>query len=119
MNATNQSSSSPAVLCFRWHSIIQDDYVVSDYFFTVLATIINLLTCPIVILLNALVITAITTKPRLQTMHNILLACLAVPDLVVGIVAQPVFITLEIMVLVGGSSSLTCTFYNLAQVLYQ
>ena len=116
MNSTNQSLSSPQVLCFRWHSIIHDDYVVSDYLFTVLATIANLLTCPIIVFLKGLVITAITTKRRLQTMHNILLACLAVPDLVMGVAAQPVFITLEMMVLVGGSSSLACTFYNLTRV---
>ena len=116
MNATNQSLSSSKDLCFRVSSIIHDDYVVLDYFSIVLATIINLLTCPVVVLLNALVITAIRTKARLQTQHNILLACsVAVKDLVVGIGAQPAFITQEIMVLVGGSSSLPCSLYNIIQ----
>lgn len=113
MNGTNQSSSSPKVLCFHWHSIIHDDYVVSDYFFTVLATIVNLLTCPFIILLNAIVITAIVTKQRLRTMYNILLACLAVTDLLVGIVAQPLLVTLEIMLLASGTSSVPCRAFNL------
>ena len=68
----------------------------------------NLLTCPFVIILNSLVIIAIKTKPRLQTPHNILLACLAVTDLMVGIGAQPAFITHKIIVLVHRSSALAC-----------
>ena len=48
---------------------------------------------------------------------NILLACLAVTDLLVGIVAQPTFTTLEIFVLVGGSSSLAWTLYNWTQLI--
>ena len=116
MNATNNSLSSSKDACFHWHVIINDEYVVSDYFYTVLAIVINLLTCPFIILLNGLVIVAIKTKRRLQTPHNILLACLAATDLVVGIGAQPVFITEEIYVLVAGTSSLACSFYNLTQL---
>ena len=119
MNATNQSLSSSKDLCFHWHAIIHDDYAALDYFSTVLATTISLLTCPIVILLNALVITAVKTKRRLQTVHNILLACMAITDLVVGIAAQPAFITLEIIVLDGhdsGASFLACRLFNMMKI---
>ena len=120
MNSSNNSLSSPEDRCFYpvyRRPIIHDEYVISDYLFLVLAVIINLLTCPLVVLLNALVITAITTKRRLQTTQNILLACLAVTDLVVGIGAQPAFITQKIILLVyDGSSSLSCKLDNVIQL---
>ncbi|KAL9983110.1 hypothetical protein ACROYT_G005239 [Oculina patagonica] len=117
MNATNQSFNSSKELCSFWHSIIHDDYVVVDYVSIVLAIIINLLTCPFIILLNALFITAVKTKRRLQTTYNILLACLAVTDLLVGIGAQPAFITLEIVILNGGGSShLACRLFNMIEL---
>ena len=82
----NQSLIFSEDLCTMWHSIIHDYYVVVYYSSIVLDTIINLLTCPFVIALKACFITAVKTKRRLQTMHNImiLLACLAVTDLLVG-----------------------------------
>ena len=117
MNASNQSFSTTNYLCSYWHSIIHDDYIVVDYFSIVLAIIINLLTCPFVILLNALFITAMKTKRRLQTTYNILLACLAVTDLLVGIGAQPAFIALEIIILNGGGSSfLFCRLFIMLQM---
>ena len=116
MNATSQSVSSSEEPCFHKLVLIHDDFVVSDYFFKVLATIINFIACPLIIVLNALVITAIKTKPRLQTMHNILLACLAVTDLVIGVAAQPAFITEEIIVMVAGSSSFACKLDNILQL---
>ena len=81
---TNPSLIFSEDLCTMWHSIINDYYVVVYYSSIVLNTIINLLTCPFVIFMNACFITAVRTKRRLQTMHNILLACLAVTDLLVG-----------------------------------
>ena len=117
MNASNQSFSTSKYLCSYWNSIIHDDYIVVDYFSIVLAIIINLLTCPFVILLNALFIIAMKTKRRLQTTYNILLACLAVTDLLVGIGAQPAFIALEIIILNGGGSSfLFCRLFNMLQM---
>ena len=117
MNATNQTLPNfSGNRCFYGHAIIHDEYVVSDYFFKVLATVLNLLTCPFVVLLNALVIIAVKTKPRLQSKHNILLACLAVTDLLVGIGAQPPFIVQEISVLVSGSPSLACSIDDVVQL---
>ena len=77
----------------------------------------NMLTSPFVILLNSLVIIAIKTKPRLQTPHNFLLACLAVTDLMVGIGAQPAFIIQRIVLLFHGSSTLACSLDNLIQLI--
>ncbi len=49
-------------------------------------------------------------------MHSILLACSAVTDLLVGIVAQPAFITLEIIVMVRGLSSFSCKLDSIMQL---
>ena len=65
----NVSSSVAAVFIFR--------------------TTVNAITCPFIILLNALVIMAVKTKRQLRTKSNIILACLASTDLMVGLVTQP------------------------------
>ena len=44
---------------------------------------------------------AVKTKRRLQTHPNILLACLALTDLMVGLVVQPLYITKTIFILQG------------------
>ena len=48
--------------------------------------VIHAVTCPMTILLNLLVMIAVKTKVRLQSMSNIALACLASTDLMVGLV---------------------------------
>ena len=50
---------------------------------------VNALSCPFVILLNILVITAVKTNRLLRTKSNVSLACLATTDLLVGLVVQP------------------------------
>jgi len=116
MNATNRSlslNSSKTGGCSR--SIIDDEYIAVDYFFAVLSILLNVLTCPPIILLNTLIIIAVKTKPSLQTMHNILLTCLAGTDLTVGI-AQPAFIAKDILLTVGtSSSSIYCTLSDILQ----
>ena len=76
-----------------------------DNVFAVLAIAVNLLSRPLVFLLNTLIITAVRKKRRLQTAHNILLASMAGTDLVVGIFTQPVFIARKIFRISGGSIS--------------
>ena len=105
MNATNYSSNSMKAACIV---LTADEYATVDYVFSVLSIFANLLTCPLVILLNALFLTAMRTKRRLHSMHNILLASLAGTDLAVGIGCQPVFIAQEIFLMAGGSLSVYC-----------
>ena len=64
------------------------------------------------IMMNALVIIAIKTRRRLQSVYNILLACLAGTDLAVGLVSQPLFIAQEIFFLSGASVEDYCHFYG-------
>ena len=54
---------------------------------------VNAITCPVVVLLNILVMVAVKTKRQLRTKSNVSLACLATTDLVVGLVVQPLQIT--------------------------
>ena len=54
--------------------------------------VVNALTCPLIIVLNILVMVAVKTKPQLRTKSNIALACLSSTDLVVGLVVQPLHI---------------------------
>ena len=63
-----------------------------NYIFTVGNIIINSIACPFTVLLNVLVIMAVKKRPSLQSNSNILLACLAVTDLLTGLVAQPSFV---------------------------
>ena len=117
MNSSNYSQtlrSSTALSCKGSRSIIDDDYIAVDYFFAVLSIVLNVLTCPPIILLNTLIIIAVKTKPRLQTMHNILLACLAGTDPMVGIF-QPVFITKDILLVDGRALSVYCAFLQTVQ----
>ena len=72
-----------------------------------------LIACPLVILLNALVIVVIKTKRRLQTMSNILLASLAGADLAMGLTAQPAFIAKEISRLASRLHSVYGTLYDI------
>jgi len=81
--------------------------------YTVLSIIVNLLTCPLVILLNGLFITAMRKKRRLQTMHNILLASMSATDLAVGICCQPVFVVQEIFLAASGSLFVYCKFFTI------
>ena len=62
------------------------------YVVLVLMTVVSIMICPITTVLNALVIIAVKTKPRLQTMSNIALACLATTDGIMGVIGQPLFI---------------------------
>ena len=108
MNAANYSTDLMKTICIL---VTNDEYPTVDYFFTVIYIFINVLTCPLVVILNALFITAMRKNRRLETMHNILLACTAGTDLAVGIGCQPVFITQDIFQAASGSVSFYCKFF--------
>ena len=58
----------------------------------IIQIVITITTCPFTVLLNILVILAVKKTPRLQSMPNILLACLAATDAFIGLIAQPSYI---------------------------
>ena len=70
--------------------------------------IMNIITCPITAVLNALVMLAVRTKPRLKTKPNIALGCLATTDWIMGAIGQPLFIAEISLILRGETSSTNC-----------
>ena len=67
----------------------------------VAAAIINSIAWPFTVFLNVLVLLVVKTKRRLQTYSNVLLARLAVTDLMVGLVAQPLYLNITVLLLQG------------------
>ena len=67
----------------------------------VTAAIINSIAWPFTVFLNVLVVLVVKTKRRLQTCSNVLLACLAVTDLMVGLVVQPLYLNITVFLLQG------------------
>ena len=76
--------------------------------------VVNIIACPLTIVFNVLVVVAVKTKPRLKTMSNVALGCLATTDGLVGVIAQPLFVAWLISVIRGGDSSADCTLHELS-----
>ncbi|XP_078354497.1 uncharacterized protein LOC144639120 [Oculina patagonica] len=79
--------------------------------------VINIVTFPVTAALNALVIIAVKTKSRLRAnKSNLLLACLATTDLMVGVIVQPMFAAFMITIVVGDTSTGSGALQNLTAV---
>ena len=71
--------------------------------------VINIITSPFTVALNALVTIAAKMKSRLRAhKSNILLACLATTDLMVGVIVQPMFAALIITMVLGETTTGSC-----------
>ena len=66
---------------------------------TIATIAISTAACPLTILLNALILTAVGLKKELRTIPTILLTSLAATDLLVGVLADPLFISAGILYL--------------------
>jgi len=67
------------------------------YTMNLVTAIINIVTAPFAVIVNALVVTAIFSCNRLRTPLNLFIACLALSDVFVGLTAQPGYITYRLM----------------------
>ena len=81
--------------------------------FLILNIIINGMTCPFTVILNALVIVVVKKRPRLQNNANILLACLAVTDAFEGLTAQSSFALSNTCLVLGINNSAIAHFHEL------
>jgi len=109
VNATLLSCGLFALLPFNTAEISVDLRAVS-----ILRIAVNALTCPLIILLNILVMVAVKTKRQLRNKSNIALACLATTDLVVGLIVQPLHVARDSSVLTG-ESDMFCTLTSASQ----
>ncbi|XP_078354494.1 adenosine receptor A2b-like [Oculina patagonica] len=62
-----------------------------------ITAVINIVTAPLAVIVNVLVVTAIFSSSRLRTPLNLLIACLALSDAFLGLTAQPGYITYRLM----------------------
>ena len=67
------------------------------YTVNLISGIINIVTAPLAVVTNVLVITAILSTFRLRTPSNLFIACLALSDVFVGLTTQPGYITYRLM----------------------
>ncbi|XP_078364754.1 adenosine receptor A3-like [Oculina patagonica] len=88
------------------------------YTVLIFTTIVSLLTLPLTIFLNALVIVAVKSTRRLRTKSNILLACLAATDFMVALTVQPSYIAMAIFFLEGKNVNEVCAFEKISRVLF-
>ena len=70
---------------------------------------------PITAVLNALVVVAVRTKPRLKTMSNIALVCLAATDGLMGVIGLPFFTASRIFTAQSATSSEFCTLQRISR----
>ena len=93
---TNISVNISLGSCFHLPDPIFDQ-VSQRFTANLISAIINIVTAPIAVIVNALVVTAIFGTSRLRTPSNLLIACLALSDVFVGLTAQPGYITYRLM----------------------
>lgn len=98
MNSSSASDTASTV-----HGCVQyipqgtfDQTTPEAYGWIVFIAVINIITCPLTAATNALIIIVVKTKHRLKTMSNIALACLSTTDLAMGVIGQPIFISVAI-----------------------
>ena len=111
MDSSHQIQNDFPVNCVVYSLIGGKPEHLSDLAYAVLVAliVIHATTCPFTILLNLLVMIAVKTKPRLQSMSNITLACLASTDMMVGLVVQPLLITLMVNLIQGKTTAGVCS----------
>ena len=111
MNSSHQIQNDFPVHCVLYSFIGGKPDYLSDLPFAVLVAliVIHATTCPFAIVLNLLVMIAVKTKARLQSMSNIALACLASTDLMVGLVVQPLLIAQMVNLIQGETTAGACS----------
>ena len=82
----------------------------------VLLTVLTIITCPFTIVLNSLVMIVVKIKARLKTNSNTALSCLAVTDVLMGAIGQPIFAAFMISTLQGDTSNEHCTLQRLSRI---
>ena len=111
MNSSHQIQNKFPGNCVIYSFIGGKPDHLSDLSYAILVAliVIHTTTCPFTIVLNLLMMIAVKTKARLQSMSNMALACLALTDVMVGLVVQPLFIAQIWNVIQGETSASACS----------
>ena len=112
MTVANSSSASPFTSsCVLTLSILAKDYLLETSIFFLVAITLNIAVCPFTILINECAgnSSAVKTRRQLQTNYNVLLACLAVTDRLVGVFVQQIF-AVALITLLKARSPNTASF---------
>ena len=111
---TNSTDSSPQVItteCEIYRVFFKGklDDVPPAVYATVLSTlVVDCMTFPFTVVFNLLVMIAVKTKLRLRTKSNVMFACLAATDLLVGVVVQPLYVRVVTSILQEDTSTTSC-----------
>ena len=107
INTTSVSCGSVPILHLQIPERLSPElHAVFIFRIVVIATV-----CPIVVLLNILVMVAVKTKRQLRTKSNVSLACLATTDSVVGLVVLPLQI-IRCSFMLKGETDIICSWDN-------
>lgn len=112
MNSSLQIQNTVLSPCCSFYFVnggIPDQFSTLAYTVIAFTIAFNATTFPFTVVLNLLVMIAVATKARLQSMSNLALACLATTDLMVGFFVQPLQIALTVKTLKRESTSEACS----------
>ena len=111
MNSSHQIQNEFPGNCVVYSFIGGKPDHLSDLSYAILAAliVIHTTTCPFTIVLNLLMMIAVKTKARMQSMSNTALACLALTDVMVGLVVQPLFIAQIWNIIQGETTASACS----------
>ena len=111
MNSSHQIQNEFPGNCVVYSFIGGKPHHLSDLSYVILFAliVIHATTCPFTVVLNLLVMIAVKTKARLQSMSNMALACLALTDVMVGLVVQPLFIAHIWNIIQGKTTASACS----------
>ena len=118
MNVNASKAGFFVVICPMNEMIWKKEYQVEKIAFAMTAIILSILSFPVTILMNVLVIIAVKTRPRLQSKYNILLACLAGTDFLAGAASQPSFIARQISLIKGLSFTEYCRYHKETNIIF-
>ena len=111
MNSSHQIQNEFPGNCVVYSFIGGKPDHLSDLSYAILAAliVIHTTTYPFTIVLNLLMMIAVKTKARMQSMSNMALACLALTDVMVGLVVQPLFIAQIWNIIQGETTASACS----------
>ena len=117
MNSSQHIQNTVPSICvvYTFTGEKPDHFSTLAYAVLVFIIITHAMTFPFTIVLNSLVMIAVKTRARLQSMSNIALACLALTDLMVGVFVQPLYTPFLVALLNNETTGWACTLHTVTR----